>query len=124
MTDLKPCPFCGETPDITNPATFIDHQGTKWGSVQCCALGPEVRTGYDVSKNAPWHEDAIAAWNTRAAPMVKPLVWRSNAKAARTTDYYIMVINRKFMVIYKGETIGRFPSMKAAKAAAQDHHDT
>lgn len=66
-TKLKPCPFCGgkmEKPD------FPTNQGTKWGRIECdtcCACGPEVRTGYDVSENADWHKEAIEEWNKRAS---------------------------------------------------------
>ena len=64
MGDLKPCPFCGETPDALNEATFQSDQGTKWGFVVCCCNGPEVRTGYCPVEE--WKQDAIDAWNTRA----------------------------------------------------------
>ena len=63
MTDrLKPCPFCGETPP-NDDAQFYVNQGTKWGGVQCCCGGPEVRTGYQPV--AHWKVDAIREWNTR-----------------------------------------------------------
>lgn len=64
MTALKPCPFCGETPDIESELTFQSNQGTKWGFVVCCCQGPEVRTGYGPLED--WREDAIEEWNTRA----------------------------------------------------------
>ena len=64
MDELKPCPFCGETPDINGEWTFQSDQGDKWGHVVCCCRGPEVRTGYrPVSE---WRDKAIAAWNDRA----------------------------------------------------------
>lgn len=63
---LLPCPFCGAVPDIDNPLTFQSDQGTKWGHVVCCCQGPEVRTGYESIEK--WRDDAITAWNTRAAP--------------------------------------------------------
>lgn len=65
--DLKPCPFCGCELGIT---TSFDHeQGDKWGYAscgECAARGPEVRTQYAREHDAPWHYEAIAAWNTRA----------------------------------------------------------
>lgn len=61
---LKPCPFCGETPDQDDPLTFQDIQGAKWGSVVCCCTGPEVRTCYESVEH--WRDDAAEAWNTRA----------------------------------------------------------
>lgn len=65
MSELLPCPFCGQTPDINGLHTFQSSQGTKWGSVVCCCTGPEVRTGYGHVDE--WRQDAIDAWNTRAA---------------------------------------------------------
>lgn len=67
MTEaLKPCPFCGETPDASDPRTFQDSQGTKWGSVVCCCTGPEVRTHYQGVEH--WRDKAITAWNERTEP--------------------------------------------------------
>jgi hypothetical protein len=75
---LLPCPFCGETPDINNPATFASNQGDKWGAVVCCCTGPEVRTGYQAV--GFWMDDAITEWNRRALPQArKELVGRFNA---------------------------------------------
>lgn len=62
---MKPCPFCGSTVGLN----FVDSQGCKWGNAvcpDCGAMGPEVRTNYDVGENAPWHEEATKEWNTRA----------------------------------------------------------
>ena len=60
-----PCPFCGEVPG----SFYMDQdQGYKWGGVECCscrAHGPEVRTGYDQSPDAAWHQEAIERWNHR-----------------------------------------------------------
>lgn len=69
--DMLPCPFCGEIPDLA--AVYMD-EATKWGAIQCCCVGPEVRTGYQ-SQDA-WENDAIAAWNQRtpAAPVSVPSV--------------------------------------------------
>jgi hypothetical protein len=63
MTGLKPCPFCGETPDIDGTWTFQCNQGDKWGYVVCCCHGPEVRTSYGPVES--WRDAAIAAWNER-----------------------------------------------------------
>lgn len=62
-SDLKPCPFCGHTPDINLPSTFQEINGCKWGAVVCCCTGPEVRTGY--KKWHYWKQDAINEWNER-----------------------------------------------------------
>ena len=63
MSDKKPCPFCGDT------CASCQATGAKWGAVvcgNCGARGPEVRTGYDISENAPWHDQAYKEWNTRS----------------------------------------------------------
>lgn len=70
MTELKPCPFCGA--ELEYLFYTLDHnQGGKWGFAQCPCCGAsagEVRTSYDQSENAPWHEDALKEWNTRHIP--------------------------------------------------------
>ena len=62
----EPCPFC-KSEKVT---TSFDHeQGLKWGYASCdgcAARGPDVRTNWDREPDAPWHSEAIAAWNTRA----------------------------------------------------------
>lgn len=58
--ELKPCPFCGETP---GPDDYFVNQGTKYGGIQCCCEGPDVRTGY--REWPAWKDDAIKAWNIR-----------------------------------------------------------
>lgn len=63
MSDVKPCPWCLMVPDITDPNTFRLTDGSKWGALQCCGTGPEVRTGYGPVEE--WREDAIEAWNNR-----------------------------------------------------------
>lgn len=61
--DLKPCPWCGEVPDVSNDAAFRLTDGVKYGALQCCVIGPGVRTDY---KDLPhWREKAIRAWNDR-----------------------------------------------------------
>lgn len=65
-TELLPCPWCGETPDVSTDASFRLTDGVKYGALQCCVVGPEVRTDY---KDVPhWRERAIAAWNERKSP--------------------------------------------------------
>lgn len=61
-----PCPWCGKVPDTSNPNSFWldDATGGKWGAVQCCCIGPDIRTGY--SPLVEWRDEAIDAWNERA----------------------------------------------------------
>lgn len=85
MIALRPCPFCGETPDAGKPATFDCDQGGKWGFVVCCCRGPEVRTGY--GPPATWQGEAVAAWNDRAADAVDRCVsCESTARLLLTND--------------------------------------
>ena len=60
--NIEKCPFCGD-----KALDFEIHDGIKWGSVVCgCgARGPDVRTEYDLSEDAAWHEKAIDLWNNR-----------------------------------------------------------
>ena len=60
QSELKPCPFCSE-----QCATLAINQGDKWAHYEPSCL--EVRTGYDLSDDAAWRAEAIAAWNTRAS---------------------------------------------------------
>lgn len=60
---IKPCPFCGETPDVNRRETFTMEDRPKWASVVCCIIGPEIRTGYE--KWPAWKQNAIDAWNER-----------------------------------------------------------
>jgi len=54
----QPCPICGATAWI-----FADNgQGMKWGNATCGNCGivsPEVRTMFDLSDDADWHDFAI-----------------------------------------------------------------
>ncbi len=52
------CPVCGRSDGMSFPAD----QGDKWGRAWCwhCDVkGPEVRTLYDTSDDAPWHIEAM-----------------------------------------------------------------
>src|SRR5687767_8078076 len=60
---LEPCPFCGVVPPSDS---YYMNQGDKWGGIQCCIQGPEVRTYYE--EWPKWKQAAIDAWNTRATP--------------------------------------------------------
>ncbi|HCF6144442.1 TPA: Lar family restriction alleviation protein [Pseudomonas aeruginosa] len=64
--ELKPCPFCGETPGADSYAHADG--GYKYGAISCSCgvIGPDVRTGY--KKWPEWRDAAVAAWNARAVP--------------------------------------------------------
>ena len=55
---LLPCGHCGE-----QCADLIIDQGDKWAHYSASCL--EVRTGYNLSDDAPWRAEAIAAYNKR-----------------------------------------------------------
>jgi len=60
---VRPCPYCGETPDVNDLRSFRETDGPKWGALQCCGMGPEVRTNYEPVEK--WRDRAIEAWNRR-----------------------------------------------------------
>jgi len=60
----KSCPFCGQIP--TNKDKWFDtNTAGKWGYVQCCGQGPDIRAGY--RELHEWKQEALDAWNTRDA---------------------------------------------------------
>lgn len=107
---LKPCPFCGETPDLNDESGHYQIHDNKYGGIRCCIDGPEVRTGY---KPWPaWQAEAVNAWNTRpdedhAARMavakfqrqfiekIKELTHETHdAEAIHMRDYIIKLLNK------------------------------
>lgn len=78
---LEPCGHCGE-----QCATLVIDQGDKWAHYEPSCL--EVRTGYDLSDDAPWRDEAIAAWNTRQPTQrEEDLATALNATAAACADH-------------------------------------
>lgn len=72
MTEqLKPCPFCGGEASF-KPRSF---------KASCDKCGAHVPVGATDSA------EAIAAWNTRAAPKVKPLVWDERYDGVSRAEY-------------------------------------
>ncbi len=62
MTDLLPCPFCGEAPKCSTSYRG-DHGFDDDAEVAICF---ECLNGCSVSKDAPSYDAAVAIWNTRA----------------------------------------------------------
>lgn len=64
---IKPliCPWCGKVPDVDNPKVFQHETGSRWASLVCCVIGPEIRAGI-YTPLEEWKDEAIAAWNERA----------------------------------------------------------
>ncbi|HXU93215.1 MAG TPA: hypothetical protein VFP33_06110 [Gallionella sp.] len=73
--ELKPCPWCGEKPNTELDSAFRLTDGMKYGALQCCVVGPEVRTDYKPVSH--WKASAIKAWNDRT-----PTVTNASAAAA------------------------------------------
>ncbi|MCV4004481.1 Lar family restriction alleviation protein [Pseudomonas aeruginosa] len=88
--ELKPCPFCGETPGADSYAHADG--GCKYGAISCSCgvIGPDVRTGY---KTWPeWRDSAVTAWNERAVPaghvvVSEDLLRRIERECRRESDW-------------------------------------
>ena len=58
--ELRPCPFCGETPEIV----YLDtNKNKKWFFVMCRGLACGVKV--ETSKRGSTREEAINLWNHR-----------------------------------------------------------
>lgn len=129
MTDttLKPCIIpCG-------------HCGCDKVSIQYIRDGRSIgchKCGVNIDLPHGKHDDLderlINAWNTRAAPKVKQLVWGDGSERIYSKDYEIFTghTNGKFRVIInirnsneRFELIGTFDTIEAAKDAAQSHYE-
>ena len=62
MSELKPCPFCGEEPEIFD---FTDGRFIVQCSNSDCDVYPYTKIHHDKA-------DAITAWNQRATVYTKP----------------------------------------------------
>jgi hypothetical protein len=56
--NLKPCPFCGDTPPQPKP----NERREKWMAIECCCIGPDVRSKYE---ETGWEQEAADEWNVR-----------------------------------------------------------
>ena len=84
---LRPCPFCGGEPYSCRHLSY-----SNWGvTCQCGATGPTKNAGYRPLREAEIraHNDAVAAWNERAAlaaeqpqPEAPPVAYTSTAQLA------------------------------------------
>lgn len=143
MTDqpnLLPCPFCGGEAELRErmDENIWDHSQVKWLSVSCGNMDCDA-VGFDWPEEAD--PNAVDLWNTRAdlAPKVKPLEWQGTVidgehlrDTARDMDgrlrYEVGITaeNHYLMIqIPKGglESRGNYPSVEAAKAAAQADYE-
>ena len=123
---LLPCPFCGgdniypESEEICCPIEYFGQAKC----IDCDAVGPLAEFKYDNKEDAL--EGAAAAWNTRAAPKVKPLKW-GNKNAAHgypdtAVDCFGGVWERWFVdgrEYFKAPNSGRYGGQQGS--ADEDH---
>ena len=136
---LASCPFGGDNPKLTvwtpQDGQHRDYGGGAWiATVKSAAIELSKSS---LTSEAVAIEAAIAAWNTRAAPTVNPLVWEEPSKAnnqckiarAINGDYYVDACGGRHQAwlesitkpyeVQIGEMVG---TMTEAKAAADAHH--
>jgi hypothetical protein len=72
----------------------------------------------------------VEAWNTRAAPKVKPLEWEdardgrwSQSRTGSGFEYLIRDMGEYFLLPFPWKPPERFPTVEAAKAAAQADYE-
>lgn len=104
-TLAKPCPFCGKIPDLANDSSFWLDEAGKWGAIQCCCVGPEVRTGY--LPIAEWMADALSEWNKRAALRQSAAGEWVPLEDGKYGDYDTISVDGKFLAIDSAYGIGR-----------------
>jgi len=63
MTELLPCPFCGDQKHLSIKRTTTDSDWVQAGCMVCCAQGPYCQT----------HQQAADGWNTRYVAGAKNL---------------------------------------------------
>ena len=69
MSELKPCPFCGDTDDIVVERKDCYECELDYYVVKCDGCGLQLGFGLEFESE----EEAIAAWNRRAQPENEPL---------------------------------------------------
>ena len=116
--DLKPCPHCGG-------AAVCIYTARGWKAecadrVTSCPVN--ARSHYKLHK-----ADAIAQWNTRAAPKVKPLVFDEHGEAECFRELIYEVIEdmdeeeEGWIVYFDDECIGEVATKADAYKLANDH---
>jgi len=123
MTAIKPCPF-GNNPG----KQFFQQPDHETAYIICGSCGSSGPTDYKTKK------DAVAAWNTRPAPKVKPLVWVTHGgipglhEASSPIGWYYNIWASEG-VWYEGDPASgepmrkKYATIEAAKAAAQADYD-
>ena len=114
MTDtpvLKPCGHCGE-----QCADLIIDQGDKWAHYSASCL--EVRTGYNLSSDAPWRAEAIAAYNKRQPTQSDAEIIAEN-KRLREALAHIAFSGADGPYGHFGEALNEYQMRSVAKAALE-----
>ena len=99
--ELKPCPFCG-----TGERRLLRGHDT---------FAPAVICGCGCDLNGQTDASVVAAWNTRAAPAVKPLVWKNWFRHGACDDGCVQagaeavhpILGTYRILTYKGRTKSR-----------------
>lgn len=125
--ELKPCPFCGQK-------AYIDKDQCPDGdgffvSARCNVCRAKARDSYFTRGNdcPETYAGVREAWNTRAAPRVKPLVWTERQTADGRAQWFsdfghcvTVMDNNRFRVFRTGE---EFDLRADAIEAAQGEHE-
>jgi len=94
--ELKPCPFCGGVPYLANVAMA----GCSYVVCTDCRMQSD-----DGSRNR-----VVNKWNTRAAPKVKPLVWKNpfctEGSAAVSFGIYYFMWDEEVQSLYGSLELG------------------
>jgi hypothetical protein len=125
MSELEPCPFCGEYPKF-----YGSTDGSGFEAIDCINDDCHVSPTTDYMN----YEDALKAWNTRAAPKVKALEWERRGKLTHLfadifgETYFDIVMGPdgyvKMSTLETGFTVFIiYETLEKAKAAAQSHYE-
>ena len=115
--DLKRCPFCGSEP--VGSGWNADYFTARVHCGNCEARGPVFDS----------HQQAIDAWNTRAAPKVKPLEWHELGDQWNTVTCGRIQITQRgvhpnwALSCSSPETDLDYGTLEKAKEAAQKEHE-
>jgi hypothetical protein len=121
MSELKPCPFCGEYPKFYGAT-----DGSGFEAIDCINDNCHVSPTTDYME----YRDALKAWNTRAAPKVKALDFIDsksegcniiyNIKKWPNSKKYRVMFNRFGGIDWLND---EFDSWYDARVGAQSHYE-
>ena len=93
--ELKPCPFCGDVPDVETKGACIDITcccSMSFQKCDCLTLREQVTFNiqalkYSEESEAKAYINAITAWNTRVSPWIS-VEDRLPEKPKKNEDYF------------------------------------